>query len=387
MACSFRWLSFIAVGVLLCCFILSPAHSSESRGNLPQDVQRAINTLLAARGKNTAPTAAALAPLLEYAMSPLNHSPGGQELFPTPRSEGQGIFWRAKLQVPLNTLLQYAFNPKMPGEAVYPAAIRYARWLPGSDILTAGDLWAQKVTKDAYLVLRGAEYEEITPDTFSGAYYSYTLDRLLILTEYEGLKALISVNWQRGNSSVGQKAANIGPYENWDFIYSGAKGTLARGIGWAETYMYAASAIAVFYEETPGGATTGYSLFKWLRAGWSGMNMVKRNHIRDGTIRAFTGLQDFMEAPNRPSADAIIAYTQQLRALDVETLRKRFAPYSAKVTEIGKTDAVLQTDDFQKVINNGSYGANLQKEELIAAMTVNFIKQKLGKPQLAGPLE
>jgi hypothetical protein len=231
------------------------------------------------------------------------------------------------------------------------------------------------------------EFEEITPDTFSGSYYSYTMDRVVLVTEYEGQQAVISMSWQRGKSTTGKKAVSIGSYEDWDFVYSGVPGTLASGIGWAETYMYASCSILVLYEDAPGSKNTGYSIFKWLDAGWAGMNMVKQKHIRDGAERSFAGLKSFMDSSRRPLPQEIETYAASLGALDPAALQRRFAPYAAKVSEAAATNKTLQTDDFRNVIKDSGYGSVLNKEEIVAAMIVNFVKGKLGKPQLAGPLD
>ncbi len=373
----------LAAGLL---FSTVNAWASEN-GNIPPEAQKALNAILAAKDpKSPAPSAATLNALLDYAMSPLSPSPDGKEVYPAPRSdEGQGIYWRTTLGVPLATTLRYLYDPKLPQEAVYPASIRRQQWLPGSPFLklTPG-LWDQLgKNKDKPLVVRGTEEEEITPDTFSGSYYKYQSERLLILTEYEGRQALISVTWQKDRSDVGKKAAAIGDYQNWDYVYSGAPGMLTKGIGWAETYMYSSCAVMVLYEDAPGGRNTGYALFKWLRAGWASMNMVKRHHIQDGAVRSFDGLNAFLTSPRRPSADDIVAYTESLRKMDVDALRKKFAPYAAKVTEAVATNDALKSDDFQKVIKDGAYGASLSKDELVAALVVNYIKTRLGKPVLA----
>ena len=371
-------------------FAASPAFATENKGNLPPKVQEAINAILETRKADAPlPEATVLHDFMEYAMSPLSPSPTGEEVFPARRDEGQGIYWRSTVQVPLATMVRYLYDPKLPLSAVYPASIRRTYWKESSDILKQKTpLWEQlDAAAEKPVVLRGQEYEEITPDTFSGSYYSYTLDRLLMLTAVDGRKAVLAVGWQNGPSQVGKKATPIGDYEDWDFVYSGANGTLTSGIGWADTYMYSSCAIIVLYEDAPGGKNTGYAVFKWLNAGWSSFNMVKRHHITDGAARSFKGFKAFMESPKRPAAADIAAYAGTLQALSKEALVARFAPYSAKVTEAAATNDVLKTEDFQKAVANKGYGASLSKEELVNAMVVNFIKGKLGKSQLAGPLE
>lgn len=377
-------------GMFLSCFFfacLVLVTTGEVRANdFPDDAQKAVNAILEQRD----PASEALSPevvntFLSYAMSPLSH----QGDAPAKRKEGHGIIWRNSLGQPFATVLRYLFNPGIPNEIAYPASVRRSAWLPGSDMLSLkAPLWEELGKHgDQPLVLRGKEYEAITPDTFSGAYYSYTLDRLFLLTEYEGRQVLVTVAWQDGKSEVGKKAAYIGEYEDWDFIYSDAAGTLKSGIGWADTYMYASCAIIVFYEEAAGSNSTGYTVFKWLDAGWSSMNMVKAEHIASGAERSFKGLKAFLESPALPPAEELAAYVESLRALDEAALRERFKPYSLKVSELAAGDSTLSSSDFQKVIADGGYGDHLSKKDIIAAMCVNYIKGKLGKPQLAGPLE
>lgn len=360
-------------------------------GPIPAEVQKTVTALLAMRDPAAPlPDKAALDIFLSYATSPLNLAgEDGKAPYPEKLGKATGIFWRSKINAPLATTLQYLYNPKVPNEIVYPASIRRARWQEGSDILTlSSPLWEQLGKhKDSPLVLRGREAEEITPDTFSGAYYKYLLDRVLLLTKHEGRNVLISVAVQDGRSDVGKKAAFIGEYDDWDFVYSGAAGTLAKGIGWADTYIYASSSVVVFYEDEPGGKMTGYAMFRWMDAGWSGMNMVKDHHIISGAERSFKGLTEFMNSRKRPAPGTVASYVASLEALDVEALRERFHPYSVKVEEAAATVPALKTDDFQKIIKNAGYGGSLTKDELVSAMSVNFIKQQLGKPLLAGPLD
>lgn len=363
-----------------------PAQAADLPNEFPPEVQKAVNEILASRdtGANIPPKAV-LDEFLGYATSPLAREGD----FPAKRKEGSGIIWRSSIKQPMATTLRYLFDPKIPSEIAYPASVRRQNWLPGSDMLTlSSPLWEQLGKHpDTPLVLRGVESESVTPDTYSSSYYSYTQDRLYILTEYEGKQVLITAGWQKGKSDVGRKATPIGAYDDWDFVYSDAAGTLASGIGWADTYMYASCALIVFYEEAPGSDVTRYTIFKWLDAGWSGMNMVKQEHLLAGAERSFAGLKAFLESPALPPADEISAYVESLHALDLDALRARFKPYSLKVSEAAADNRVLQSDDFQKKIANGSYGDSLSREDLIAALCVNWIKGKLGKPQLAGPLD
>ena len=381
---------FFFCAVLGLAGMLSPSAASASRGTLPPEVQKVLSALMELRSSGAElPAKADMDAFLAYTTSPLNLTVAGEEPPRPAKYQGAtGIMWRNMVKAPFSTTLQYLYNPKISGSVVYPASIRRSNWQPGSDILALTEPLVEQFAKlqGQPRILRGSEFEEITPDTFSGAYYSYVLDRLLILTEHQGRRVMISLSWQKERSEVGKKAAFIGQYEDWDFIYSGAKGTLAKGIGWADTFIYSSACCTVFYEDAPEGNMTGYAMYRWMNAGWSGMNMVKGHHIVSGAERSFLGLQSFMESPKRPDAEDLVAYRDSLEALDLATLRERFKPYSVKVVESVAAVDALQTEDFQKVIKDAGYGDSLQKEEIIATMCVNYLKGQLGLSQLAGPL-
>ena len=382
----------IALSVLcLTALALTPVVANANDGTLPPEVQKGVDALLAMRDPaSPPPDAATLAAFLEYTASPVNLTGIGEKPpFPNKYGQVSGILWRSRLRgVPLATSLQYLLNPKVPMSVVYPASIRYGEWQPGADILKLSTpLWEQfGQHKDSPLILRGAELEEITPDDNSGAYYRYMLDRVTLMTEFQGRQVVIGLSWQRGQSEVGKKAVTIGDYADWDFVYSGITGTMASGLGWAETYIYASASIVILYEDAPGGKDTGYAMYRWLSAGWKGMNMAKQSNLLAGAERSFAGLKAFMESPKRPTPEAIDAYMRSLQSLDLPALQERFAPYSAKVEAASSNISALQTEEFQKIIKDGGYGKGMTREELLAAFAVNYIKQQLGKPLLAGPL-
>ena len=74
------------------------------------------------------------------------------------------------------------------------------------------------------LVMRGVEYEEITPDLTTGSYYRYDMDRLMVLLNHRGKDFFISVTSQQKPSTVGRKGAIIGPDDGLELFLFRAKG-------------------------------------------------------------------------------------------------------------------------------------------------------------------
>ena len=222
---------------------------------------------------------------------------------PANRAEGAGVYHKETFALPLRKLMGYMLDPAVPGEAIYPSAVRRNAWLPGSGILKdSGRFLTATLPPAAPLVTRGVEYEETTPDTSSGCYYSYKLNRLFVLTDYKGRAALFSVSAMPGQSSVGLRGAIVGDDKDWTYVYTSEKGTNLAMLGWAETYLYGSASVTVFIED--GTGRTEAHFFKWAKAGWKGSNVVKPSHITAGLRRFTSGLRLVTESPRCPSPPA-----------------------------------------------------------------------------------
>lgn len=364
------------------------ADKTSEKGNLPEPVEGAVTMLLGAVGDRGAVPGkgldlAALHTLLDFAMQP---AAATEKALPARRDPGYGVFYRSMINAPLEKLLRYCYDPAIPQEAVFPASIRSSRWQPGSDIMKNSlRLWervADQGLADAPLVLHGAEREEITPDTFSGCYYAYTLNRLLVLTRHEGRAVLVSVSRQAEPSTVGRKGAIVGKDTDWEYVYSGVPGATTRGISWMDTYMYDSATITVFFEEQPGAKATGYALFKWVKAGWANLNVVQRKHIRSGAERFLSGFRQVLESDRLPPAETIAARTDEFDRMNGDALRAALADYSVRLAVVARDDSILSRDDFWKIIKDGAYASHLSREELVSALLKNYMKERLGKPAL-----
>ena len=269
--------------LLICfCFALFtalPAQAEEQKnGTLPPALETALSTLLADAPQGKAdPDAATVNTVLDFVAT---NKQAANKVRPEARPQGSGAYLKETLNVPLRKLVEYMLDPSIPGEAIYPSAVRRNAWMPGSPILKDN----AALTDAAYppaapIVTRGVEYEETTPDTSSGCYYSYKLNRLFVLADYKGRTALISVSVMPGQSSVGLRGAIVGNDKDWTYVYTPEKGTNLAMLGWAETYLYGSASISVFMESAPGSGKVDVSIFKWAKAGWKGSNVVKVSHI------------------------------------------------------------------------------------------------------------
>ncbi len=354
---------------------------SAAKGNMPDGVEEAVSALVHAVPQgNKTPDAATLAPLMAFMTDP---SVKADTMHPAKRDYGQGAFFRSRINMPLRRFMQYCFNPDIPGEVVYPTVIRRNNWKPGSQIFGLdAPLWKRDANPNTPTVLRGAEFEEITPDTFSGSYYSYTQQRLLILTKYNGKTVLISVAVQSAPSSVGLKGTVVGKDSDWNYLYTKKQGSTLKLAGWADTFMYSAASVMVYSETAPDSRSMELSAVKYLKAGWAKINMVEPKHIISGAKRFLRGLKQVLESPSLPSPEEIVARKKQLSAMNESDLRTTLSPYGAFLAE----QAVrynISDSDFKKVLADNQYSFSLDREDLISELLKQFMKSRLGMNAVA----
>ncbi|MDL2306405.1 hypothetical protein LJC48_00035 [Desulfovibrio sp. OttesenSCG-928-C06] len=307
----------------------------------------------------------------------------GEDYNPEKYAGGAGIFWRESINKPLPEVLRYFYNPNINQELLYPSSIRVNRVSPDSGIFKLEKpVWESLDELESPISFWNREHEEITPDDFSGSYYSYELDRLFVLFRYLDQPMLLTISWQDGESDLGRKAGILGPYENWDFVYSNAEGGTATGIGWAETHMYSSATITLMYPEGDNGEGTGYSMFKWLKAGWAGMNVVKPKHIYSGADRTFSGIKDVVCSERSITPEQLEKIVTKVRAMDDVALRAVARPYAEALAAGSTDDSILSREEFQDVLAGGDYAEGLSREHLEALVMKNELKRLLGKTVL-----
>ena len=374
---------FSAMALLCFCLFLIPTFASaamqipdpKEKASLPGPVANALETIIKAAQSGSDVEPAAFDLLLEYSAGTAMGT--GSRILPE-RDEGHGVFYYCPVPVSLQDVLDYTMNPKVPHAAIYPNSVRRGAWLEGSlaDAASHFNLPASAVTQ-----LHAKEYEQITPDENSGIYYAYTLNRLFALTpvqiEGNGKSALFQISVQNGKSENGLKGAILGPDKDWNYAYTGVQGSTLPMVGWAETNIYGAITINIWVEQEEGKAYL-YS-YKWLKAGWSGMNMVKTNHLTAGVNRYLEGLHQMMGSAKRPSPESLVQIAAKYAAMSNEEQIAALADFSRNMEALAA--AVDVTDgDFQKVLTDGAYAASMSREDREAELIRLFVKQQLGLP-------
>jgi hypothetical protein len=302
-------------------------------------------------------------------------------LNPGKRENGAGAYFFADVKAPLSKVVKYAYNPKIPAYVTLPSVIRLGGW----QVKPTGpfeNLWEKVGDVKDPVILRGVEYEEITPDLTTGAYYRYEMDRMMVLLNYRGKDFFLSVTRQKHPSTVGRKGVIIGSDMDWNYFYSGQKGLTKTGLGWVDTYMYDAFSVSMLFElgTSKTQTQTRYATFKWLKAGWGGINMVRRENIIEGCKRFALGFKKILESPQLPEAEHLIDVYGKIKSLSDQDLAARLQPIGMALRRLSRTDPALSQGDFQDMIQSGKYLDKMSREERENLLMSESVKLAIGKP-------
>ena len=247
-----------------------------------------------------------------------------------PMDGASSSYFDVDVRISLDDLLKYTFNPRINGSASVPASLRTAAWekteTPGQSFPRIWELFDPNGTP---VLIRGMETVENTPDLSTGGYYRYTLFRTVILFRSGDRRVVISLAKQAGPSDVGKKGYILGKDEDWDYFYSGEPGLDVTGLGWVKSYMLESIGVSVYIESAPALPGVRVANLKWLRAGWSGLNVVRSEHIHSGLKRFALTTKQILESPRLPAVATLEDVCQRISNLTEAQLREKMQTYQS----------------------------------------------------------
>jgi len=279
------------------------------------------------------------------------------------------------LETDLERLIRVAYSPDIPGVATAPSSLRLTYWTRVNG--NGGHLprlWERLDSLDTPVVVSGTAYEEITPDVFSGTYYGYDLDRTLILFKHRGRRVLISLGKQRDVSEVGKKGVILGPDDEWNYLYTGNAGVPKFGLGWVRAYMYDSYSIMVYCETDPAAPLTRLGIFKWVRAGWQDINMVRSYHIYRGMQRFAKGLTEVLNNPRLADESAIAAEVARIRRLSQDELKSATRRYLDRLKEKYRDSDTLSDSDTAALFEDDRYLNQLTRDQMESMLIIEYLK-------------
>lgn len=297
-------------------------------------------------------------------------------------SNATSALYRFRIRQRLGRIIEIGFHPEIPAFILSPSSVRIAYWksVDGRH-QPLPKLWPLLDTPlQAPFVVRGVEHEEITPDQFTGTYYAYDVNRVLLLMKYRGRNVLISVSRQKDISDVGKKGAVLGKDDDWTYLYSGENGINTKGLGWVNSYMYAAGTVMIFDEISTDAPQVRCTIFKWLRAGWSGINMVQTHHILAGMDRYAKSFKQVAESKTLPEADEMVRVFHRINGMGEETLREKTRQYYRQL-RLGMAQTTGSATGFlSKYFGENSLSLqNMNVEQMRSLVVLEVLKMWMGK--------
>ena len=282
-------------------------------------------------------------------------------------------------------ILKYTFNPDIPGHLTAPSSTRMSNWKQVQDSdgrLPA--LWNNSDKLETPIIVRGIEAVENTPDVFSGAYYAYDLYRTLILFNTNNRKVLISISKQKSISDVGKKGYVLGSDDNWDYFYSGKPGLSIPGLGWVKSHMYDSYGINIYMEIDSGAPLLRCAVFRWITAGWSKINVVKRHHIHNGIKRFEKSFKEVMEHPSLPDIDTLSDVYSKIKALTEHELGLRIEAYLNILEKSYGSDYRPPRRWSPQVFKDKKAWFQMSPAAMQSVLMIEYMKHALGKRDAAG---
>ena len=362
--------------ILLLLLLFAPVFSAAKEIPLPAKLTPAIDHLLAQVGPAPAGAfdPAKIDTLIDFVLSA---EEGPLYFEADPRDKTTSASHAFSIDSDLAHLLRYRFDPAIPSHLLNPSSVRIAHWTEidgGRQALSS--LVKHLPGLDRPVLVRGIEREEITPNLATGTYFKYDVHRTVILLPHREGSVLITLSRQSDRSQVGHKGAVLGADTDWDYLYSGEKGVARPGLGWVNSYMYESFSIGIFCRTFTDRPRLKSANFKWLNAGWSGINMVKRAHIHEGLVRYARDLRQLLEHPNLPAPEALARTGACLSALPDSELQSKFRLYAERLNRSYAQGKELSSD-FSSLLRSGAYPGIVSREEMEAALSLELMKCRL----------
>jgi hypothetical protein len=318
-----------------------------------------------------------IAILAEYVLS----SKPEKELGLPKYQDCTGAYYEFDTKITFPRMIEYSFSPFIPPVITRPSSLRYSTWTtPWGDTQKIPHNWKPIPPGGAPIVVHGLEHDSNTPDLSTGVYHEYDMKRTLILSNVKGHQVLVSLSKQTSTSKVGKKGVILGNDNDWNYYYSGETGNSIVGLGWAKSYIYDYFSVTVVVESSTSPAAVRTGVFQWLRAGWSGINFVRENHIVGGLKRYGRDCKMILESPRLPPPNQMASVFQGLSSLSDTDLSKEY-----RALQQAQRSLAIQSGKISKSEGEDKLRlASTSKDQMVEELMLENLKKALGKPTLMG---
>lgn len=281
--------------------------------------------------------------------------------------DAPGAYQGFAINQPMRRLLRYLYNPEIPQELIKPFSIRSSVWATPGSAEEQRRLWADPWPPAGMVVVRGEQYDRTTADLSTGGCYGMRLKRMLVFVPEE--RALLSVSVQSGPSEVGTKGYLVGRDEDSRYVYSDEEGLTRTGLGWVASRIQTNVSIGVYLDA---GEGVRCGVFQWMRAGWSGLSVIKESYIKASLERYRARIGVVLNAADLPAPEDLEALFRALDGKSDTQLRREVEPILAGYL----AQAEQEKNRTASGILEKGYAQRLDRGELIGLM----MRERLSAP-------
>jgi hypothetical protein len=355
------------------------ANSDQQEMRLPEPVMESLLYLLGLlkTDHNEEITMARIAPMIDFVSSRKKKWP--VLYYSEDNFNAQSAYHEFDIEKGLEEILKYSYSPgRIPSYAIVPNSIRFSYWKKFSKMQDDKSwYWNYPISEGHFQVIRGVQHEATTPDVSSWTYYSYDLDRLLMLSRYKDRNIFFSISNQQ-DKAPGKKAFALGNDKDWNYLYTQEIGVNKAGLGWVTPYMYESFSITVFVEQ-PNQSSTKCAMFKWLNAGAANINMVRKHHIQEGIKRFESGFKMVLENPHLPKPEELAAVFSRIENISIDNMRIEITNYFQKLNARYHQDDVFKNKNLTNFFTSQEYLNQLTQYELKSILNLEYMKTILKK--------
>ena len=281
--------------------------------------------------------------------------------------DAPGAYQGFAINQSMRRLLRYLYNPEIPQELIKPFSIRSSVWTTPGSAEEQRRLWGDPWPPAGMVVVRGEQYDRTTADLSTGGCYGMRLKRMLVFVPEEG--ALLSVSVQSGPSEVGTKGYLVGRDEDSRYVYSDEEGLTRTGLGWVASRIQTNVSIGVYLDA---GKAVRCGVFQWMRAGWSGLSVIKESHIKDSLVRYRQRIGEILHAPGLPGPEMLELVFRTFGGKSDADLRREAEPVLTMHLEQARRD---DNRAAIRILENG-YAERLDRGELVGLL----MRERLSAP-------
>jgi len=119
--------------------------------------------------------------------------------------------------------------------------------------------------------------------------------------------------------------------------------------------------------------------FKWLRGGWSNINVIQNEHIHQGMLRFAQAFKEVLESPRLPAVKTLEDACGRIANLTDAALRDKMKTYRQVLAARGERLEGGARRHLPEAFYSDDYWQGLKRDEMESILVLETLKAYLGR--------